>query len=114
MVLGRGGGPNAKLTIAIIGVVADALYEGPREGVRRQVFVPNWGRNSVVFYVRTNTKTSSAYPVIRNEVKEQDASMPVYELKAVETQLDETLLTDRLIAFQRRLECPDSRSLGRD
>ena len=36
-------GPNTKLTIEIIGVVADSLYEGPREGVRRQVFVPNWG-----------------------------------------------------------------------
>ena len=45
--LGRGGGPNAKLDIEIIGVVADSLYEGPREGVRRQVFVPNWGRGSV-------------------------------------------------------------------
>ena len=42
--LGWGGGPNTKLTIEIIGVVADSLYEGPREGVRRQVFVPNWGR----------------------------------------------------------------------
>src|SRR5262249_37812068 len=31
--LGRGGGPTAKLTIQIIGVVADSLYEGPREGV---------------------------------------------------------------------------------
>ena len=43
--LGRGG-PNAKLNIEIVGVVADSLYEGPREGVRRQVFVPGWGRGS--------------------------------------------------------------------
>ena len=50
--LGRGGGKNTKLTIEIIGVVENSLYEGPREGVRRQVFVPNWGRNSAVFYVR--------------------------------------------------------------
>ncbi len=52
--LGRGGGPKSKLTIEIIGVVADSLYEGPREGVRRQVFVPNWGKNSAAFYVRTH------------------------------------------------------------
>src|SRR5205823_1679758 len=97
--LGRGGGPNAKLTIEIIGVVADSLYEGPREGVRRQVFVPNWGRNSAVFYVRTNTSSSSAYGVIRSEVRQLDASMPVYEMKTLEAQLDETLLTDRLIAL---------------
>jgi len=97
--LGRGGGPNTKLTIEIIGVVADSLYEGPREGIRRQVFLPNWGRNSAAFYVRTNTRSSSAFALIRNEVKQLDASMPVYDLKAVEAQLDETLLTDRLIAL---------------
>ena len=59
--LGWGGGPTMKLTIEIIGVVADSLYEGPREGVRRQVFVPNWGRGSATFYVRTTTGSASAY-----------------------------------------------------
>jgi putative ABC transport system permease protein len=97
--IGQGRGPNAKLTIEIIGVVADSLYEGPREGVRRQVFVPNYGRNSVVFYVRTNAPSASAYGVIRDQVKQLDASMPIYEMKTVEAQLDETLLTDRLIAL---------------
>jgi predicted permease len=96
--LGRGGGPNTKLDVEIIGVVGDSLYEGPREGVRRQVFVPNWGRGSSVFYVRTLTQSSAAYSLIRNEVKQLDSSMPVYSLKTVEGQLDETLLTDRLIA----------------
>jgi predicted permease len=97
--LGRGGGPKTKLTIEIVGVVADSLYEGPREGVRRQVFVPNWGKNSAAFYVRTQAASGSAYNVVRNEVKRLDASMPVYGMKTLEAQLDETLLTDRLIAM---------------
>lgn len=97
--LGRGGGPNTKLTIEIVGVVADSLYEGPREGVRRQVFIPNWGRNSAAFYVRTISNASSAYSLIRNEVKQLNSSMPVYEMKTLEAQLDQTLLTDRLIAL---------------
>jgi predicted permease len=97
--LGFGVGPRSKLTIEIVGVAADSLYEGPREGVRRQVFIPVWGRNSAAFYVRTQTASSSAYGVIRNEVKQLDAAMPVYELKTLEAQLDETLLTDRLIAL---------------
>jgi predicted permease len=97
--IGNGGGPNAKLTIEIIGVVADSLYEGPREGVRRQVFVPNYGRNSAVFYVRTSSASSAAYGVIRDQVKQLDASMPVYDLQTVEAQLDATLLSDRLIAL---------------
>ena len=86
-------------TIEIIGVVDDSLYEGPREGVRRQVFVPNWGRNSAAFYVRTDDASTGAFSLVRNEVKQLDSSMPVYEMKTLEAQLDETLLTDRLIAM---------------
>ena len=97
--LGFGGGPNSKLTIEIIGVVADSLYEGPREGVHRQVFVPNWGNGSVVFYVRTLTGSSATYAQVRNEVRQLDSAIPVYGMKTLESQLDETLLTDRLIAM---------------
>ena len=97
--IGWGGGPSSKLTIEIVGVVADSLYEGPREGVHRQVFVPNPGTGSAVVYVRTQSKPASAYGTIRNEVRQIDAAMPIYELKTVEGQLDDTLLTDRLIAL---------------
>jgi predicted permease len=96
--IGWGGGPNSKLTIEIVGVVENSLYEGPREGIRRQVFVPNWGKGGVAFYVRTQTASDTAYSTVRREVQQLDASMPVYELKTLEGQLDETLLTDRLIA----------------
>jgi predicted permease len=97
--LGRGSGPKTKLDTEIIGVVEDSLYEGPREGVRRQVFVPHWGNNGVGFYVRTAIGSSAAYNAIRNEVRQLDASIPIYELKTLEGQLDETLLTERLIAL---------------
>jgi predicted permease len=96
--VGWGGGPQSKLTMEIIGVVENSLYEGPREGVRRQVFVPNWGRGGAAFYVRTRTASESAFAQIRSEVQQLDASMPVYEMKTLEGQLDETLLSDRLIA----------------
>jgi predicted permease len=97
--LGRGTGPKTKLDVEIIGVVADSLYEGPREGVRRQVFVPNWGKSSAVFYVRTQSASASAYSLIRNEMRQLDSAMPIYSLKTLESQLDETLQTDRLIAL---------------
>ena len=41
--IGWDDGPATKLSIEIVGVVADSLYEGPREGVHRQVFVPSPG-----------------------------------------------------------------------
>ena len=43
--------------------------------------------------------SSAAYNLVRNEVRQLDAAMPVYSLKTLEAQLDETLLTDRLIAL---------------
>jgi hypothetical protein len=70
--IGRGNGPKAKLEIEIIGVVADSLYEGPREGVRRQVFVPHWGKNSTAFYVRTAMGSTATYKAVREEIKKLD------------------------------------------
>jgi predicted permease len=96
--VGFGTGPKSKLNIEIVGVVANALYEGPREGIRRQVYIPNWGKGGVTFYVRTTSSSGAAFTAIRNEVRRLDASMPVYGMKTLEGQLDETLLTDRLIA----------------
>jgi predicted permease len=97
--IGNGGGPNVKLNIEIIGVVENSLYEGPREGVRRQVFVPHFGSGSAALYVRTAIPSSSAYGVLREQVRQLDNAMPVYEMKTLESQLDETLLTDHLIAL---------------
>jgi predicted permease len=97
--IGFGGGPGTKLNIEIIGVVADSLYEGPREGVHRQVFVPFWGKSSSVFYLRTQAASSATYSQIRNEVRQLDSAIPVYGMKTLQSQLDETLLTDRLIAM---------------
>ena len=97
--LGWDGGPKSKLTIEIIGVVADSLYEGPREGVHRQVFIPFFGKNSSVFYLRTQASSAATYGQIRNEVRQLDSAIPVYGMKTLQSQLDETLLTDRLIAM---------------
>ena len=98
--LGRGGGPKTKLDIEIIGVVADSLYEGPREGVQRQVFVPNYGKNSAVFYVRTHDRVGRRLqpdPQRGEAARRGDAGLRAED--ASKAQLDETLLTDRLIAL---------------
>jgi predicted permease len=93
------GRKGAKLETEIVGVVADSLYEGPREGVRRQVFVPNWGNGGVAFYLRARVPRVTVYAAVKREVRNLDPAMPVYELKTLGTQLEETLLTERLIAL---------------
>jgi ABC-type antimicrobial peptide transport system permease subunit len=79
--------------------VGDSLYQGPRDGVHRQVYIPKYGNSSAAFYVRTAADSESTYKAIRDVVKRLDPSMPVYDMKTLERQLDETLLSERLIAL---------------
>jgi len=99
--IGFGTGPQSKLDIEIIGVVENTLYEGPRDGIHRQAFVPRFQQRnpgSVAYYIRTKLDSREMANAIRNEVRRLDPSMPIYEIKTLENQLDETLSTERLIA----------------
>jgi predicted permease len=99
--VGFGSRPGTKLDIEIVGVVENSLYEGPRDGVRRQVFVPDMQSkfpSSVAFYVRTTMPSDHMFAALRQQVTRLDSAMPVYEMKTLESQLDETLGTERLIA----------------
>ena len=100
--IGFGGGPLTKLNIEIIGVVGNSLYEGPREGVHRQAFIPFNQADfpgSVSFYVRTSSDPDRLFAALRRNVAELDPAMPVYQMKTLSRQLDETLSTERLIAL---------------
>jgi len=100
--IGFGGGPKAKLDIEIVGVAENSLYEGPREGVHRQVFVPFDQSDfpaSVSFYVRTSADPTRMFGALRRTVAQLDPAMPVYQMKTVGRQLDDTLSTERLIAM---------------
>jgi predicted permease len=99
--VGFGDGPKTKVDIEIIGVTEDSLYEGPREGVHRQVFLAMSQSDypaGAAFYVRTSMDSNSMFQVLRRKVQELDAAMPVYRMKTLERQLDETLSTERMIA----------------
>lgn len=99
--IGFGTGPRSKLDIEIIGMAADTLYEGPRDGTRRQVFVPFAQSDypgAVAFYVRTSVDADHMFGSIRKQVAELDPAMPVYQMKTLGRQLNETLNTERLIA----------------
>jgi putative ABC transport system permease protein len=97
--VGWGVGPGTKLNMEIVGLVADSLFDGPREGVHRQAFIPNWGSHGVAVYVRAGLGANAMHSIIRSAVRSLDPSMPVYAMKTLEAQLDETLLSERLIAL---------------
>ncbi len=100
--IGLDTGPNARPNVEIVGVVENSMDNGPRDGVRRQVFFPFPQMNQpvgVAFYVRTSAGPGRIFPALRQTVGALDASVPVYQLKTLENQLDETLGKERLNAL---------------
>jgi predicted permease len=94
-------GPGAIPDIEIVGLVENSLNEGPRQGMRRQVFLPFAQSKfpyAASFYLRTSAGSGAMYTVLRRKVQELDPAMPIYEMKTLENQLDETLGTERLTA----------------
>jgi predicted permease len=93
--------PRATPGIEIVGLVENSLNEGPREGVRRQVFLPLLQSTypyAASFYVRTSADSKAMFAALRRKVAELDPTLPIYEMRTLENQLDETLSTERLIA----------------
>ena len=97
--LGRGGGPNSQARhrdrrrrrrLAVRGTAG----RRPASGLRAEL----GPRQRGVLRADAAQARAAPYAMIRNEVKQLDSSMPVYAMKTLEGQLDETLLTDRLIA----------------
>jgi ABC-type antimicrobial peptide transport system permease subunit len=48
--------------------------------------------------VRTRSAPEQAYAAIRGEVRKLDPNMPIYNLRTLESKIDESLLNERLIA----------------
>jgi predicted permease len=100
--IGFGRGSDTKLDMEIVGLAENSLYGGPRQGVERQVFFPYLQApfpHAVSFYVNTSQESSAIFPRLRNVVAKLDPSMPIYDMKTLGAQLDETLSTERLIAW---------------
>jgi predicted permease len=99
--VGFGDGPKSKREIEIVGVAENTLYQGPRDGVERQAFIPFLQTDfpaSTSFYVRTTMDSNAIFAQLRRTIAGIDPAMPVYQMRTLENQLDETLGTERLIA----------------
>jgi len=99
--IGQGDSSQAKPRVQIVGEVENSLYDGPRQGVPREVFWAHFEAPvplRAYFYVRTVAEPAAVFPTLRRIVAKLDPSMPVDDMKTLATQLDETLSTERLIA----------------
>ncbi|HTQ53902.1 MAG TPA: ABC transporter permease [Bryobacteraceae bacterium] len=99
--IGMGGDPGTKLDIEIVGVVRDTKYESMRDEVPLEVYEPYHQMQFVLGmygYVRTTRRPELAFSGIRRVVHDMDPNLPISEMKTLETQMEESLITERLVA----------------
>ncbi|HLY16185.1 MAG TPA: ABC transporter permease [Bryobacteraceae bacterium] len=99
--IGLGGDPGTKLDIEIVGVVRDTKYESMRDEVPVEVYQPYHQMEFVLgmfAYVRTTRSPQQAFSSIRQVVHGLDPNLPVSRMKTLEAQMEESLITERLVA----------------
>ncbi len=99
--IGMGGDPGTKLDIEIIGVVRDTKYESMRDEVPIEVYRPYHQMEFVIgmyAYVRTARQPEQAFSSIRRVVNSLDPNLPIFQMKTIEAQMEESLISERLVA----------------
>jgi predicted permease len=97
-----GWGDTGPTNLEIVGVVRDMKVGDLKEKPRPWTFTPvlqNPAPGTVTFYVRTAHNPLTVAPAARQVVRRMDAALPVYDLKTVAAQIDETHFLDRLLAW---------------
>jgi predicted permease len=90
-----------KIDIEIVGVVKDGKVNSLREEIPRMVYVPLDQQAEVsglVVYARTNLPEAAVAPAVRQAVGKLDATLPIYNLKTMQTQISESLFVERMVS----------------
>jgi predicted permease len=98
--IGLGSDPGTPTDIEIVGVVNDTKYENLREGIPREVYLcdAQQGVSTKTVYVRTERDPENAFATIRAVVHDVAPTVPVIGMKTLTRQMDESLVTERMVA----------------
>ena len=99
--LGFGSDPGTHTDMEIIGVVKNIKYTSLRDEIPAQAFIPYYGSHflgSMTVYLRTAYDPNQLMPLVRAKVRQLDSSVPVYDMRTTETQISNSLATERMIA----------------
>jgi predicted permease len=101
MHIGFGSDPGTRTDMEVIGVVKDIKYTSLRDEIPEQAYIPYMGsrfQGSMTVYLRTGVDPSLLMPTVRQKVRELDPNLPIYALRTTETQISNSLTTERMIA----------------
>jgi putative ABC transport system permease protein len=98
------GGRSGPLDSEIVGIVKDSHHSGIKEEPKPFVYQPYMqGRDSASFsltyYVRTSQDPSTLAGAVRQVVNEMDSSLPVFDVRTFQQQIDARLSKDKLVAL---------------
>jgi predicted permease len=99
--IGMGIDPGTKTDIAIVGVARGTKYESMRDEIPTEVFRPYRQLDfatGIVGYVRTSRNPEQVFQSIRKRVHDLDANLPLFEMITLEKQMEDSLVTERLVA----------------
>jgi predicted permease len=99
--VGMGIDPGTKTDIEIVGVVGDTKYESMREEIPIELYIPYTQINFVdgmTVYVRAKGEPTGIFNMLRPAVRDVDDSVPMYDLRTLDDQIEISLLTERLLA----------------
>jgi predicted permease len=97
----RFGGGQGPLNIEIIGVVADSHHAAIQEEPYPFVYIPYRQRNALgalTFYVSTASDPTALGTSIRAAIAGLDSTLPIYDVRSFEEQIDRHLSSSRLLA----------------
>ena len=88
--------------VEIVGMVKDSKTQDPHEQIHPTVYMPysqDENLGSVTFYVRTGQQPAAMSETLRKTVAQLDSNLPVFSMKTLAAQVDETVFNDRLLMF---------------
>ncbi len=99
--IGMGIDPGTPTDITIVGVSRSTKYENMRDEIPVEVIRPIQQLDfatGITAYVRTQRNPDDVFNAVRQRVHAMDSNLPVYEMITLEHQLEDSLVTERLVA----------------
>jgi putative ABC transport system permease protein len=100
--IGKRMGLSGVADMTIVGVVKDARYINLREPMLRHFYAPIMQQPNLLdltLQVRTNGDPANLATAVRNEVKNLDPHIPLYNVKTLAAEIDQSLIQERLVTW---------------
>jgi predicted permease len=90
--------PGSNRPFQIVGVAANALYTGLREGAEPMVYTPFTGDRGFTLYVRSSMPLGSVMASVEREAREVGSGLRVREVTTIEALVGNTIVKEKLLA----------------